>query len=102
MQRFLTVSCFLLFLVFKGIAQDSTFLKTAYAGAYLLVPEGQTWKLDRAFINSGDTYSIQINSSNFESYYTSGDTIRLPFYSAEMELLDKKDLVLYQLYFKRE
>jgi len=98
----IVVFCLLFFLAFTGFCQDSTYLKTAYAGGYLLVDEHQTWKLDRVFINGGEGYSIQINALNFEASYSSGDTIRMPYYIAEMELLDRKDLVLFELYFKVE
>lgn len=85
---------------FVGLCQDSTsFIKYAYAGSHLVVPSNEHWQFQRAFINGGDSYSIQINKNNFSDHYSAGDTIRLPYYIAEMELLTNKDLVQYQLYF---
>ncbi len=93
----LFILCFLGSPVF---GQDSTYFKSGYAGGYLVVPKGENWLLDRAFVNDGTAYSIKINNSNFQSSYSSGDTIRLPYYIAEMELLDKKEMVQYQLYIR--
>ncbi len=85
-----------------GFAQDSTYYISAYAGGHIIVPEDETWVIDRAFVNDGDAYSIQISNSNFKPSYTSGDTIQLPYYSADMELLDDTDMVQYQLYYRKE
>jgi hypothetical protein len=86
----------------NAAAQDSTVYKSAYSGGYLIVPENESWTLNKVFINSGDAYSIKVSNSNFEPAYNSGDTIRTPYYIAEMELLDKQDFVQYQFYFKRK
>lgn len=85
-----------------GYSQDSTVYKAAYAGTNIIVPDNQTWKIDRIFINDGNAYSIQVSNTNLDSLYHAGDTIRLPYYVAEMELLDKKDMVQFQLYIKPE
>lgn len=86
----------------NAAAQDSTFYKSAYGGGYLIVPENETWEIDRAFVNDGSAYSIQIANSNFDSIYNSGDTIQSPYYIAEMELLSNKEMVQYQIYFKQK
>tara|TARA_Y100000385_G_scaffold291874_1_gene373442 strand:- start:7668 stop:7991 length:324 start_codon:yes stop_codon:yes gene_type:complete len=84
-----------------SFCQDSTLYKSAYAGGYLVVPENQTWELDRVFVNGGAAYSIQVSNSNFkQTTFNQGDTLITPYYIAEMELLDKKDMVQYQFYFK--
>jgi hypothetical protein len=83
-------------------AQDSTFYKSAYGGGYIVVPENETWEIDRAFVNDGNAYSIQISNSNFDTIYNSGDTIQAPYYIAEMELLSNKEMVQYQIYFKQK
>ncbi|MFT5859975.1 MAG: hypothetical protein ACI865_002082 [Flavobacteriaceae bacterium] len=83
-------------------AQDSTFYKSAYGGGYIVVPENETWEIDRAFVNDGNAYSIQISNSNFDATYHAGDTIHTPYYIAEMELLSDKQMVQYQFYFKQK
>lgn len=81
--------------------QDSTFYKSVYGGGYIVVPENETWEIDRAFVNDGNAYSIQISNSNFDATYNAGDTIHTPYYIAEMELLSNKQMVQYQFYFRK-
>ena len=76
-------------------AQDSTFYKSAYAGSHMIVPENENWQLDRVFVNGGDACSIQVANTNFNETYHAGDTIRAPYYIAEMELLSNKEIVQY-------
>ena len=87
---------------FNSFSQDSTFYKSAYAGSHMIVPQDENWKLDRVFVNGGDAYSIQVANANFKETYHSGDTIRAPYYIAEMELLTAKEMVQYQFYFKQK
>ncbi len=77
-------------------------LKIVYAGSYLVVPEGKTWNMDRAFISEGGMYNILIQKSTFRDAYHSGDTIRIPYYIAEMELLNNQSMVQFQLHIKEE
>jgi hypothetical protein len=72
-----------------------------YAGAYITVPENESWELDRVFINDGDTYSIKVSNAHFKKNYFGGDTIKAPYYISEMELLTKKDFIHYQIYFNK-
>lgn len=86
-----------------GFSQDddSTFYKSSYAGGYIVIPEGETWELDRVFVTDGSAYSIQVSNSNFEKTTLNfDDTLKVPYYIAEMELLNNRDLVQYQFYFK--
>ena len=89
-------------LSFSAFGQDSTFYKSAYAGGHLVVPQTESWQLDRVFVNGGDAYSIQVANSNFNETYRPGDTICAPYYIAEMELLSNKEMVQYQFYFKKK
>lgn len=90
------------FLSYSAFGQDSTFYKSAYAGSHLVVPQTESWQLDRVFVNGGDAYSIQVANTNFNETYHAGDTIRAPYYIAEMELLSNKEMVQYQFYFKKK
>ena len=91
----------LCFVAFAASAQE-TLYKSAYAGGHLVVPQTESWQLDRVFVNGGDAYSIQVANSNFNETYHAGDTIRAPYYIAEMELLSNKEMVQYQFYFKQK
>ena len=77
-------------------------LKIVYAGSYVVVPEGKTWYIERAFISEGGMYNILIQKNTFSDAYTSGDTIRLPYYIAEMELLNNQSMVQFQLHINEE
>ncbi len=94
-------SFFLLILVGTTIAQDTSFVKSAYGGSSLTVPEGVSWAIEKALINSGDGYNILISNANFKPIYAPGEKIQTPYYMAEMELLDKKDGVFYILYIRQ-
>mgnify|MGYP000099944143 CR=1 FL=1 len=89
-------------LSFSTFGQDSTFYKSACGGGHIIVPQQEIWELDRVFVNGGDAYSIQVAKTNFNEIYHSGDTIRAPYYIAEMELLSNKEMVQYQFYFKQK
>ena len=75
--------------VFLGQAKSQTDIKKcAVAGSYISVPADKKWEINRSFINDG-MYNVLINKSNFLKFYQSNDTIRFPYYIAEMEMLTK-------------
>lgn len=73
--------------------------KTCYAGGYITIPEGKTWAIKRVFITNNDGYNILISNTNFKSTYQNGDTIRIPYYISEMELLTNREMLQYIFYF---
>ena len=81
--------------------QDSTFVKVFYAGSSIKVPAERTWKIEKAYITSGDGYNIQISLSNFKSNYAGEESVSFPYYIAEMELLSSGSMVSYLLYIKQ-
>jgi hypothetical protein len=85
------------FFLFVGYAQDTTFVKVYYAGSRVIIPQGKTWIIEKAFINGGAHYNIQISTSNFKKEYISDSELILPYYIAEMELLGDKSTVSYIL-----
>jgi hypothetical protein len=95
-------SFFLLIWIGTSFAQDTAFVKSAYGGSSLTIPEGVSWMIEKAFINSGDGYNILVSNSNFNPVYVSGEKLQTPYYMAEMELLDKKDGVFYILYIRQQ
>lgn len=102
LYNYLLIALFLSSLSFCGFSQDSTLVKAVYAGGFLIVPENESWELDRVFINDGKGYNILIRNENFSPLYQAGDTIKAPYYLAEMELLNDKNMVQYQFSFKRK
>ena len=93
---------YIVLLSFSALGQEASLYKSAYAGSHLVVPQTESWQLDRVFVNGGDAYSIQVANTNFNETYHAGDTIRAPYYIAQMELLSNKDMVQYQFYFKKK
>ncbi len=83
---------------FISFSQDTTFLKITYAGNKLTVPENKIWTVNRVFISEGGQYAIQTQTNNFSPSYNPNDTILIPYYIPEMELLTNKDLVQFHLY----
>lgn len=81
--------------------QDSTFVKRSYGGSYIAVPDGERWEIERVFITGNDGYSIQVSNTNFQPSYSSLDTIRVPHYMAEMEMLSPNDLLQYKFYIRK-
>jgi hypothetical protein len=81
-----------------ALAQDTIFLKIAYSGSFLKVPEGKTWSINRVFISDGGQYAIQVGTNHFRTSYNANETITMPYYISEMELLSNSDLMQFQLY----
>ena len=82
-------------------AQDSTFVKMAYGGSYIAVPQGESWGIERVFITGNDGFSIQVSNDNFDVKYSALDTIRVPHYIAEMEMLSAGDMLQFKFYIKQ-
>jgi hypothetical protein len=100
--RFIVLLCAVLSLsAVNAQAQDSTFVKVAYGGSYITVPEGENWGIDRVFITGNDGYSIQVSNTNFDSVYSALDTIRVPHYIAEMEMLSAGDMPQFKFYMQQ-
>jgi hypothetical protein len=93
---------FLLVLNLKAMDSDSSFVKSFYGGSSITIPEGKSWKINKAFISANDGYNIQINLNNFKNEYKGGEKLSIPYYIAEMELLSKKEMMVYFLYIKEE
>jgi hypothetical protein len=86
-----------LFLANLVSAQDTSFVKSFYGGSKITIPKSKTWVIEKAFVSGGDGYNIQINLSHFKSEYKSEETLLIPYYIPEMELLSDKNMVSYFL-----
>ena len=91
-----------LFLANLVSAQDTTFVKSFYGGSKIFIPTNKNWVIEKAFVSSGDGYNIQINLSHFKSEYKSEETLLIPYYISEMELLSDKNMVSYFLTIKEK
>ena len=78
-------------------AQDTLFVKSFYGGSKITIPASKHWIIEKAFISGGDGYNIQINQSHFQKEYKAEETIIIPYYIPEMELLNNKNMVSYFL-----
>ena len=78
-------------------SQDTTIVKFFYGGSKITIPASKHWIIEKAFISGGDGYNIQINQSNFQKEYKAEETIIIPYYIPEMELLSNKNMVSYFL-----
>lgn len=100
-MRFAFMLCAVVSLNSFGLhAQDSTLIKIAYGGSYMTVPEGENWGIERVLITGNGGYSIQVSNDNFAAEYSALDTIRVPHYIAEMEMLSPGDLLQFKFYIK--
>jgi hypothetical protein len=81
-------------------AQDTTFVRSFYMGSTIKVPEGKKWFIERAYISANDGYNIRIGVDNFKTAYSSKDDLIIPFYCAEMELLDNNNSVFFLITIK--
>ena len=100
-MRFIVLLCAILSLSAAALhAQDSSFVKMAYGGSYITVPQGESWGIERVFITGNDGFSIQVSNTNFQASYSSSDTIRVPHYIAEMEMLSPGDMLQFKFYIK--
>ena len=79
--------------------QDSVTVKTLNCGSRLIVPAHQTWKIKQVLVSDNSGFSFKVNPANFKQVYNSGDTIKYPFYIAEMEFLSNKNMAYLQVYY---
>ena len=101
-MRFVVILCVAVSLnAFALHAQDSTFVKMAYGGSYIAVPQGESWGIERVFITGNDGFSIQVSNDNFAAEYSALDTIQVPHYIAEMEMLSPGDMLQFKFYIKK-
>ena len=91
-----------LFLANLVSAQDTTFVKSFYGGSKIIIPANKKWVIEKAFVSSGDGYNIQINLSHFKREYKTEETLLIPYYISEMELLSDKNMVSYFLTIKEK
>ena len=85
-------------MLFHNSLMNPLMFKVAIAGSYLTVPAGKIRQIDKVFIITDKGYNIQINKNILKPFFHAGDTIRLPYYTAEMELAGKVNPAQYTSY----
>jgi hypothetical protein len=95
LKSFITLFAIILSILYQEKIKER---KTCYAGGYIIVPKAQVWQIDKVFIGKADGYNILISNTNFKSMYTSGDTLKAPYYLSEMELFSDKESLQYIFY----
>ena len=81
-------------------AQDTTFVRSFYQGTTVHVPNGKKWKIEQAYISANDGYNIKISQHSFKEFYARNEILVIPYYCAEMELLDKRSSVYFLITIK--
>ncbi|MDX2001882.1 MAG: hypothetical protein SFW35_05605 [Chitinophagales bacterium] len=61
---------------------------TVMAGSRLTVPEGQYWTIEKVTC-SGGSYAVRVKSLEKDSVYAAGQSIVIPTFVAEAELLSE-------------
>ena len=97
MKIFLLILCLTLTTVL--LAQE----KKVYSmpGSYISPAEGVSWEINQVYISAG-MYQIKVNKESFPESLTANDTLYMPSWIAEQELLDAEGMDLTYLFIINE
>ena len=97
MKIFLLILCLTLTTVL--LAQE----KKVYSmpGSYISPAEGVSWEIKQVYISAG-MYQIKVNKESFPERLTANDTLYMPSWIAEQELLDAEGMDLTYLFIINE
>ena len=97
MKNILLILCFTITTVL--VAQE----KKVYSmpGSYISPAEGLSWEIKQVYISAG-MYQIKVNKENFPESLTSNDTLYMPSWIAEQELLDAEGMDLSYIFIVEE
>ena len=97
MKNLLLILCFTFSTVL--VAQE----KKVYSmpGSYISPSEGVSWEIKQVYISAG-MYQIKVNKENFSESLTANDTLYMPSWIAEQELLDAEGMDLSYIFFVEE
>ena len=70
-------------------------------GSYISPAEGVIWKIKQVYISAG-MYQIKVNKESFPESLTANDTLYMPSWIAEQELLDAEGMDLTYLFIINE
>ena len=97
MKIFLLILCLTLTTVL--LAQE----KKVYSmpGSYICPAEGVSWEIKQVYISAG-MYQIKVNKESFPESLTANDTLYMPSWIAEQELLDAEGMDLSYIFIVEE
>ena len=97
MKIFLLILCLTLTTVL--LAQE----KKVYSmpGSYISPAEGVSWEINQVYISAG-MYQIKVNKESFPESLTANDTLYMPSWIAEQELLDAEGMDLSYIFIVEE
>ena len=70
-------------------------------GSYISPVEGVSWEIKEVYISSG-MYQIKVNKESFPETLTASDTLYMPSWIAEQELLDAEGMDLSYIFIIEE
>ena len=97
MKNLLLILCFTFSTVL--LAQQ----KKVYSmpGSYISPTAGTSWEIQNVYISAG-MYQIKVNKQNFPASLTANDTLYMPSWIAEQELLDAEGMDLSYIFIVEE
>jgi hypothetical protein len=97
MKIFLLIVCFTFTTLL--LAQE----KKVYSmpGSYISPAEGVSWEIKQVYISAG-MYQIKVNKESFPESLTANDTLYMPSWIAEQELLDAEGMDLSYIFIVEE
>ncbi len=70
-------------------------------GSYISPVEGVSWEIKQVYISAG-MYQIKVNKESFPESLTANDTLYMPSWIAEQELLDAEGMDLSYIFIVEE
>ena len=80
---------FILSLIFSTSAISKEKKIFSMSGSYISPKQGLSWEIKNVYISSG-MYQIKVNKENFPKSLSDSDTLYMPSWIAEQELLDNE------------
>ena len=97
MKIFLLIVCF----IFTTILAAQEKKVYSMPGSYISPGAGTSWEIQNVYISAG-MYQIKVNKQNFPESLTANDTLYMPSWIAEQELLDAEGMDLTYLFIINE
>ena len=97
MKIFLLIVCF----IFTTILSAQEKKVYSMQGSYISPTDGTTWEILNVYISSS-IYQIKVNKESFPESLTANDTLYMPSWIAEQELLDAEGMDLSYIFIVEE
>ena len=97
MKIFLLIVCF----IFTTILSAQEKKVYSMPGSYISPTAGTSWEIQNVYISAG-MYQIKVNKQSFPESLTANDTLYMPSWIAEQELLDAEGMDLSYIFIVEE